>query len=634
MTAFPNQSYNMLGSVLFSVGAVLPFGWSGTNIPDGNEREDRRSEAEQAKENNDDRDESLTEDIYQSIGPIEIDHVIIGAGYAACINIATLGKGQATQPNGFPKIIMIGKNEPWSQFERRHMGQSPTNLSPDAFSVLPLHLFPKDTEPQKPTDPQDYNNFPHCFLNSKYFASAIAHTRDSFTTPALQGVVTKVEIENDGFITITVESDPFDQQSQGAVIKTKNLDITSGMGPPRKLPDDKFDDEIRDDLRSSDKHLYGGEALKEETDIPEPNSKVLIYGGAATSAWVYERFYKSMYIHGGDNESWIPPDIYWVAPYRGEDEEGMSDEEKKRFAFIATEVGLRNKLTLKDSEDRRYVAGIENVTFDESDDGNSITVKFDKELDEEHGAEVEFDMIVESIGRDASRIGGAIHFLRDFQIPEGDFETIPENSNHGDRPLGIRYKSGGTDLSIRIFGAAAVVVSSSILVNDRVPFKSAHGTTSDGKIHFPRLASLINAPSDVVFDETFGSKMDEFLKTLPEEASIPPGITVAGITISRANDADYGVSTERQLNINTASKEELSTRPDRFDENNSPLFSDDEAEKIVECRSIVDAGIPSFPGEPSVEDWYSGFRGIDDIENDKCDLPDGIFDRVKLQIRV
>ncbi len=50
MTAFPNQTYNMLGSILFSVQAAQPYDWSGTNIP--------------------------------------------GAGYAACINIATLGKGQ------------------------------------------------------------------------------------------------------------------------------------------------------------------------------------------------------------------------------------------------------------------------------------------------------------------------------------------------------------------------------------------------------------------------------------------------------------------------------------------------------------------------------------------------------------
>ncbi len=622
MSAFTSQTYNLLSnSLLFAVSPALPEpgNWSGTNPPGLGDRMRLRQEAEMAINiGNPAMDNTLLNAIWNApVTEFEIDHVIIGAGYAAVINASTLNTIPVIMPNGLPSIIMIGESEPWSEYKEKLMGQSPTNLSPSAFRVLPLHLYGSDY-PRKPQKCLKPANLLNCYLSSENFSLSIALTRKKLAIPALKGTVKSINTQGNFYVvTVLIKKGTLEKT---VAIKTKKLDVASGPGPPRKLPNNQFDDNIRQDLRiptnGFKRHLFGGEALKEQEDLPpaEEGKKILIYGGSPTSAWVYERLFEVATIFKKDMQT-EPYEVIWVAPllWKGTGEDDLNPDEKKKIAFGAIDIGLRNKMVLQHSEKRRFVAEIKSVTKS----GDQVKVKFSQNIGGQ-GDELVFDQIIESIGLDPHRPGGVNNLLTGFQ---GAFRIIDDR--HGDRPLGLELDEGHRKL--RVLGAAAVAASNVLL-----PGAKSKKLTS-------ALALSDNMSSSMLLSEDYADKMSGFLESLPEEVRVPPGITVAGVTISRANIPDYALSTENKININTASLEELKAREIDVPDATLPLFSTQEAEGIVECRKNMVFGIPPFPGQPSGSDkhWIPGFISILKQDIESCEeLGLENYDQVKEHIRV
>jgi len=613
MSAFKDITYSLLGAPMFDIDSILePGNWSGTNPPHIEERVQLKENAETAlNSENPKMDNDLFDEIWDDPGTeFEIDHVIIGAGYAAVINAATL-------PNGFSSRIMIGKSEPWSTYKVKLMGQSPTNLSPSAFPVLPLHLYGLDY-PGKPQNCLNPLTLFNCYLSSEYFSLALALSRYRLGIPALKGIVQSINTQaSDYLVTVIISKG---NQEKTVTIKTRNLDIASGPGPPRKLPDNQFDDEnVRKKLRipanGFKRHLFGSEALKEQENLPPSGEakKILIYGGSPTSAWVYERIFEVATIFEGDMNA-EPYEVIWVAPLRwqGEGEDDLTSEEKKKVAFGAIDIGLRNKMVLKHSKDRRFVAEITDV----EEDGDLVKVKLNRNIGG-YGNEIHVHQIIESIGLDPNQPGGVNHILSGF---EGSFDIIQDS--YGDRPLGLVLNEN--QRQIRILGAAAFAAASTMLPGSKTQ-------------HVPGVVALSDYISDnMLLTDEYANKMRAFLESLPEETRVPPGITVAGITISRANNSLF--AQENNININTASLEELKSRTIDTPNETQLLFTNQEAEMIVECRKNMSFAIPPFPGQPqpgSDDHWIPGFISIHQSDIESCDdleLED--YDRIKSHIRV
>lgn len=632
---FGTQVFNLLGHDMLVLAALASvrdpeMDWSGTGIPNEEVRKRLREEAKRALKD-DSVNRAFTAKVWNRFpangnGVVDIEHVIIGAGYAALMNAATLPTGPMSQPSGLPSTIMVAaEDEPWARYASKPMGQSPANLSPGAFPILPLH-FTEAEPPEKPHDCLDPSCcFIHCFLKSTYFAYAIALSRKRLGFPVLRATVDGIiELQDSFEIRVKIEGDQVDAVPDSAsrigIIRAKKVDIASGPGPPRQLPPSQFDDQVRHALRQTgtdfQAHVFGGEALLADEDLAPPGKKILIYGGSPTSAWVYERIFSLASITTGATPSPPAPTVFWVAPYRGP-EGDLSEEEKKIAAFADVDLGLRNKLVLEHSKDDRYVAEITQVEKLQGED--KATVTFDAALGS-HGTSIKFDQVIESIGRDPERPGGVNTLLSDFTNGPPRFRIIEDKHTTrppAGRPLGLRLETDpSTGKRLRILGAAAVAAAT-------FPFLPGNVVTDPDS----GVSGLADVGPDVSVEKDYHDRLSAFLNTLPEEARVPPGITVHGVLIPRVNDPDYGL-TASKVNINTFSQVEIA-------DHHLDLFSDAAAACVIPCRSQR-VEIPPLPNQPPPSaEWFPGFPGIQDLK--RCSGPgcnEVDYDRVKAHIRV
>jgi len=151
-------------------------GWSGTEIPPPETRRRLKQEAKKARETeNPRRDQNVLESV--KAGNPVFDRVIIGSGFAAVLNIGTLGLASDTSHN----IIAIGEGEPWAAYHEKAMGQTPALLSPGGIKRPATHFMDPGEDPMNVR-----------YLSSDAFADAIAWNRDAYGLSVLDAAATRI----------------------------------------------------------------------------------------------------------------------------------------------------------------------------------------------------------------------------------------------------------------------------------------------------------------------------------------------------------------------------------------------------------------------------------------------------------
>ena len=600
--------------------------WSGTDIPPPHRREELRDEARKARENNGKRDEALRGNLNK-----QFDRVIIGSGFGAVLHLATstpgIRKKAAKSP---PAVIAIEQGEMWDTFRPIEMGQSPALLSPQGLIEPPLHFM---TDPKRETR----------FLPLTAFANAIAWNHDRLRLSALHGTVTDISRKPEGSepedsdliwpdfadedayrITVNMMQSPTEPDSttgqQVVSLYAKTVDILSGLGPSRALSDKQITPEHRATLRqevSRQNHqwrrlLTGEEVLRGDRNIPPVGKKkkmrVLIYGGSPTGSWAWERYHES------DDDR--PYEIYWVG-YLDEEKAGDDREANLKRAFKEVMVGERNTVTLEQSKEFRYVGELTNVEPSTEDGQPVVSVSFKSHDRLESPPISTFDQIVVAIGRDPLEAHGVVDVLLGTRekrkalslSPIIENETtisIPEDPLDY-RPIGVQSEDG----RLRALGAAGVALA-----------------------NYER-KQIVSIPEvDINENEfyNFGRSMKRLLESLPPEAHVPPGITVAGITLPLADNRRPVL--DQKTNINTANKIELqiglaiALDRDNPKTQDGPKMTDDAVET---AGKIADAILGHRTDAENV-------RGFDEVETLRSVLTglgfEDEYDTLKWDVRV
>jgi hypothetical protein len=574
--------------------------WSGTDIPPPEERKRLRREAAAARKRNAERDSRLASIVPGQVD--DFDRVLVGAGYAAILNVASQSQWLGLMAQSPPRLIAIGEPDPWQQ-RRKLMGQSPSLLSPGVLPVPPLHFVTEEMKPpERSTGAWDRDAYTR-YLDSDAFAAAIAYARDHYQLAALHARVTSLgrtedddeqRTEPDRTYRLGVET------NYSFALYSDAVDVVSGPGPPRQLrseaPSRQITEDEREKLRKETKRsgrtyqrlVYGGESLQSSRDLPPPGSTVLVYGGSPTGAWAWERYYKAGQQHD------VPYDIYWVAPLLGPRILGAPVGQPPsldwaELPFDSARVGKRNRPTL--ARANRFTARLSDVRA--SNDG--VSVEFTSPMSMEAPPVTEFAQVVVAIGQDPKREGGPVDLLEGIESLEGLEHLYGQQT--GRRPLGVGSSSGG----VRALGAAGV----------------AAGFSAD-----------LFGESD---REEFGESMGGFLGSLPPEAQVPPGITAAGVTIPQANDPVAGF--KPPVNVNTASETELRTLLTVV------LDDAEDAARLAPAAVSYRSYDPRMVRTPGIEHWprYPGFRGVAEFVewlDERTDIDEGRRSELRRLIRV
>ena len=551
---------------------------------------------------------------------IEVERLIVGAGYAATMHASLLIKAGAAgftaastlpPPTGVDaqdagkaaafladQKLMVGMPEDWHRFEPKAMGQSPANLSPDVFDDLPL-WFAKNWH-GAPLACQASENLERCFLRSDLFGWAIALQQVRLKLFTMRGIVVSIaeDVAKDRFV-VTVDPHPVAATNgSGAVVPVvfhaTHVDVASGTGPARELSTAQVSPDDRRDLRETGpgkpayrRLITGAEGLMADTVLPPKKAaqkkKMFIFGGAPTGAWFYERLTELGQLEplsqasGADNY-----ELLWLAR-PGVDP--MDD------AWGMIRIGQRNIRLLEHSETVRREGDVIKI----EPDGNGAMVTFT-----EAGTERTFkaDQACVAIGRDAKGVGGPRAILSDtvrtgLALVQHRVAGAPDEPT--DPPVALRYAPALGDRSLEVLGAAMDFL-------------------------------LRTQPPDDPLNEAFYTAMNALLGEYPDEVSIPPGVTVVGHLLMRRHLPDSYRTTDK-VNINTWTLKELSALPvgantTQNESGRSAAFRllRDNAAAIVETRAqaktyriFADEDVAA--GEDVPEDnWTPGFRSIVDIE--------------------
>jgi len=185
-------------------------------------------------------DAALTERVNAAIGATGGGHVfarlIIGGGWSAVADFATMRGAQADGGQGIPPVMAIAMGgDPWAGRGEMLMGQGANELEVPGFTHQPA----------------DFADDQHGFAQSRDFGAAAAGTRAEVGMPTYQGQVTRIEER---------PSDPAEAESQGwpegaryrvcmgdpdspsRVFFAAAVDVSAGPGPARrpKRADDSF----------------------------------------------------------------------------------------------------------------------------------------------------------------------------------------------------------------------------------------------------------------------------------------------------------------------------------------------------------------------------------------------------------
>jgi hypothetical protein len=526
-----------------------------------------------------------------------VERVIIGQGFAAVLDLATSTptiKQMAAKKR--PQVLAIGDGDPWAAYDPKRMGQAPNLLSPRALQRPPLHFIHPQTNPESER-----------YLSSEAFALAVNWNKAKLDMRTLRGTVRKitpVEALNQSLppeirgyqLTVTTEA-----VGSNVHVFAEQVDVASGPGPPRQLSEQKLSDEERRMLRrpvSRGGHayrrlLYAAEPFQSGTKLPPLGSRILIWGGSATSAWVWERYHQQKQVQGGPDggpdEPTRPYEMWWAA---------RPPSPPATDAWAAIRIGPRNENILEHSEKYRSVVPLADVTPATENGHPGVKVEFDGD-----GPEIStFDQIVVAIGREPTQPGGAIDLLEDVADAEG-METIIRPSigpgpnlpgfDGRERAIGARTPQNDDEDAtwVRAIGAAGSKVGKSHLV-------------SKSEAHH------------------FGDVQGQWLGQLPAEAKVPPGITAAGETIPLANGGLDRNSESFKFNLN------VDTRYDLYLGFKRLLGDEKQAMKIA--NDVVAYRTPKRNRD---EPRYRGFASIYDLK-DLSEEAKEAFDRLLPRIRV
>jgi hypothetical protein len=143
------------------------------------------------------------------------DRIIVGGGWAATADFATLGaKGGA----GVPGTLSISHGgDPWSGRGDLLMGQNPAELEMRGMAVQPSDLAAD----------------PHEFTSSKDFATAVGASGAMAGMPTYDGSVTKIEQRPEGDAHGWPDGANWRITANGKTFYTSKVDVVSGPGPAR-----------------------------------------------------------------------------------------------------------------------------------------------------------------------------------------------------------------------------------------------------------------------------------------------------------------------------------------------------------------------------------------------------------------
>ena len=392
--------------------------------------------------------------------------VIIGQGTASEVY-------QFTGSQGEFETIVIGPRGLWSVLPATHaMGQPPHLLA------LPGQQVPGFQAPTGKT-PQGLQKF----LDVNTYQSNLRELSKSQTGPRVEYPnlkVTSIEPGDNDSLMVKV-TDPTCPSLAG--FKADQVVIASGIGPQKQLPDVKIPVEGTPDTTLGFKQIEEG--IDYLTHADRLGNEVIVYGGAATGAWVAAEVYEHMQ-HKKDWHDW-----YWMAAPGGS---GFSKSvlPGDRNAAIVQQTQFQKRYEIKKAV---YRAKEELRKASDGDSGRPDRPMVELTLKGEQGNEFPYfvDQLIFCIGGNPASSGSIAAMLDDS------------------------------------------------LIAKLAPLEDQNRMVSDGKgvlaWSTPKRDLIIIGAATFNFQEPFFKKQVQAapMATLPPNAQVPDGIAVAISTIEALN---------------------------------------------------------------------------------------------------
>ena len=246
-----------------------------------------KTKADEEMRDNEKKSRDLTGQIFGAPFFNHEGRLIIGAGFAAVQNVATLPDRT--------NVIGVGFPEPWYQRGDLAMGQAPNILDVSGFVTRPwAYRDNADKRKQK-------------YLASEDFGRSIAQTQHAMNFRVARGWAGQIECFDD--LTPEQRKDwKFEKlkyrltvTGEGSTkVYCERIDIASGPGPGRKLSTEQLNSDnerkLNETARPYSVHVAGNDYSK-----VADGGIVVVYGASPTGAWAAQ-----FAAHGGAKK------IYWV----------------------------------------------------------------------------------------------------------------------------------------------------------------------------------------------------------------------------------------------------------------------------------------------------------------------------------
>lgn len=444
-------------------------------------------------------------------------YVIVGCGFSAVVNHTMLVHLKIAGVPGTPHILHIGSTDPWSDYLPLPMGQWPTLLSLPGF-----HNNPPKLSQSAPLQSTAFAWVTELEWNHLVSTAPFYH---------IDAKVTSITAPFSASSPYTVSLD------NGIDVRAVKIDICGGPGPALPLvptafrrspgllsPPTVLETEYANEnstvfgwprVLSGSRYLSGSKAKTQRT---VGGGSVCVAGGGATAAWCVER------------AQGLGETVYWLS------------RESLQSAFVSSR---RNDGLLQGPVTRKFDKG--NHVIDIALRPASLTTTFGE------GVEI-YDLTTNSAGQVELKIqpyGAATPKFTDNKGPIAAIHTLTVDQVIVS--FGQQFEFSQSESWAAILSK---IVNANTLGNPMI--KGRDGCcvglrSADQRVRILGSAALTHPDLAPEWKKS-GTPSNLFFRSLPEQARVFNGITLAAITIAEANN--FWTATVND-NINTASLSDL-----------------------------------------------------------------------------